>query len=180
MRKVNRLVTATGIVLAASALAQADDAARSVGTVIDDAAITTSVKSQLIGSPETKAYQINVETREGVVQLNGFVDSAAAKTAASRLASQAKGVVRIDNNLEVRAADRTAGEVVGDAALTARVDAALAADKRTSALRIDVASKQGTVQLSGFAESAAERTAAAEVARSVEGVAALRNEIAVR
>jgi hyperosmotically inducible protein len=70
--------------------------------------------------------------------------------------------------------------VIDDATLTAKVDSALAADARTSALRLNVATREGEVQLSGFAESAAEKDAAVEVARRVSGVRTVRNDIDVR
>jgi osmotically-inducible protein OsmY len=49
--------------------------------------------------------------------------------------------MEVRKNLEVRPTERTGSEVVDDATVTAKVDAALAADKRTSALRIDVATR---------------------------------------
>lgn len=179
-RTTRRLVTGLAA-LAFSGAAFADDAkTRSASTTLDDASITANVKTQLIGDADTKAYQINVETRNGVVQLNGFVDSSAAKTEAERLASEAKGVREVRNNLEVRPNTRSGGEVIDDAAISAKVDAALAADSRTSALRVDVATREGEVQLSGFAKSDAERMAAEDVASGVSGVRTVKNDLDVR
>lgn len=58
----------------------------SPGRVIDDATITAKVKAALIGNSATKAYQINVDTKSGVVQLNGFVDSSSARSEAEKSA----------------------------------------------------------------------------------------------
>src|SRR4051812_11352411 len=44
---------------------------RTAGTVVDDSAITMKVKAALAGDSRTKAHQVNVETRDGVVQLSG-------------------------------------------------------------------------------------------------------------
>ena len=49
------------------------------------------VKSGLIADPVTKAYQIDVETFKGTVQLNGFVDSAASKERATEVARKHQG-----------------------------------------------------------------------------------------
>ena len=57
---------------------------KSAGEQIDDTVITAKVKSALIADPETKARQIDVEVFRGTVQLNGFVDNAAEKSAAAR------------------------------------------------------------------------------------------------
>jgi hyperosmotically inducible protein len=74
----------------------------SVGRVVDDVAVTAEVKAKLIEDTTTKAYQINVETQKGVVQLAGFVDSAAAKTRAGQLAQSVDGVSLVRNDLEIR------------------------------------------------------------------------------
>ncbi|MEZ5565288.1 MAG: BON domain-containing protein [Gammaproteobacteria bacterium] len=158
----------------------ADSASRSVGVTMDDAAITASVKTRLVADGDTKARQINVETSKGVVQLNGFVDSAGAKSEAARIAAGTDGVTRVQNNLQVRTPDSSASEAADNAGLTAKVDAALARDPRTSALSIDVESRSGEVQLSGYVKSAQEKNAASDVARKVDGVRKVTNDIDLR
>jgi hyperosmotically inducible protein len=74
----------------------------SAGQYVDDATLTARVKSALIADSETKAYQINVETYDAVVQLAGWVDTLDAKTAATRIASSVDGVREVRNELEVR------------------------------------------------------------------------------
>ena len=73
-----------------------------VGEVIDDSLLTAKVKAALIESPETKAHQITVETKEGVVQLSGFVDSQNAKAAASTIALSVTGVKNVRNDISVK------------------------------------------------------------------------------
>jgi len=74
----------------------------STGEYIDDSVITTKVKAALVEDPVTKAYQINVETFKGEVQLSGFVDSAQAKAKAGEVARGVKGVKSVKNNLNVK------------------------------------------------------------------------------
>jgi len=74
----------------------------STGEYIDDSVITTKVKAALVEDPVTKAYQINVETFKGEVQLGGFVDSAQAKAKAGEVARGVKGVKSVKNNLAVK------------------------------------------------------------------------------
>lgn len=180
MRSTNSKLASAVAALAICGAAFAGDTNRDASAVIDDASITAGVKTKLIGDNDTKARQINVETRNGVVQLNGFVDTTAARTQAEQIAQAEKGVTRVENNLEVRTGDRTGGAVVDDAAITMKVDTALATDKRTSALRVDVETNAGDVQLSGFAKNASEKAAAAEVAKGVEGVRTVSNKIDLR
>jgi osmotically-inducible protein OsmY len=69
---------------------------------IDDAVITTKVKAALFDDPMTKAYQINVETYKGVVQLSGFVSSNAEANRAIQLAQGVKGVTSIKNDMRLK------------------------------------------------------------------------------
>src|SRR3989339_1050126 len=60
---------------------------RSASTMLDDAAITAKVKTELIGDKNVKARNIDVDTVAGVVILSGYVDS---QQEANRAASHAK------------------------------------------------------------------------------------------
>jgi hyperosmotically inducible protein len=72
------------------------------GEYLDDAAITTKVKAAILDDPSLKPFQISVETFKNVVQLSGFVDSAAAASRAGQVAAKTKGVESVKNNLVVR------------------------------------------------------------------------------
>ena len=74
----------------------------STGEYIDDAVLTTKVNTSILGDSRLKLMQINVETFKGVVQLSGFVDSAAAATRAVELARTVKGVKSVNNSLIVK------------------------------------------------------------------------------
>ena len=94
-----------GLMIAMFTLVGACSATRtqeSAGEVIDDSTLTAKVKTALIASPDTKAHQINVETKEGVVSLSGFVDNAAAKSAATNVARSVTGVKDVKNELSVK------------------------------------------------------------------------------
>lgn len=80
----------------------AQQAGASAGRVIDDSVITGKVKSALIADSTTKAYQIEVETYQGTVQLSGFVDSNDARSRAVELARGVDGVKEVENALEIR------------------------------------------------------------------------------
>lgn len=77
-------------------------AAANAGRVIDDSTITAKVKAALVGDPQTKAHQINVETFQGTVQLSGFVDSADARARALEVARNVEGVKEVKDGLELR------------------------------------------------------------------------------
>jgi hypothetical protein len=74
-------------------------------------------------------------------------------------------------------ADRSVGQTIDDAGVTAKVKTALAAAKDVSATSIDVDTVQGKVTLSGRVSNPAEAERALEVARSVEGVKAVESKL---
>lgn len=75
---------------------------------------------------------------------------------------------------------QTVGSYVDDAGITAAVKAKMAEDKSVSATAISVETMNGTVQLSGFAKSDAEKARAAEIARTTKHVREVRNSIVVK
>ena len=76
---------------------------------------------------------------------------------------------------------RSAGQFTSDAALTAKVKTALAKDAGLgTAAEVNVNSYRGVVQLNGFVDSQDEIQRAADVARNVEGVTRVDNNLAVK
>ena len=88
---------------AKEAEASGSQAAGKLGEKIDDIAITTLVSTGLAKDPELSAIKINVDTKGGVVTLNGPAPTAAAKEKATEIARQVKGVVSVNNHLVVKA-----------------------------------------------------------------------------
>jgi len=151
--------------------------AQSASTQIDDTVVLGSVKAALIADPVTQARQIDVEVDHGIVQLNGFVDSEAEKSQAAALATAVEGVLEVRNNLAVNTGSETLAEKIDDSVLTAKVKAALIENPDTKAHEINVETLEGVVQLSGFVDDLAAKEAATAVAKSVEGVKEVNNEI---
>ncbi len=78
-------------------------------------------------------------------------------------------------------ASRNAGQVTSDAALTAKVKTALARDAGLgTATNVNVQSYRGVVQLNGFVSSRDQVQRAADVARGVEGVSEVENNLSVK
>ena len=75
---------------------------------------------------------------------------------------------------------QTAGAYVDDTAITASVKTRMLEDERVAGTSISVETLNGTVMLSGFAKSDAEKAAAESIARKVDGVRSVKNEITVR
>ena len=74
----------------------------------------------------------------------------------------------------------TVGEYIDDATITTQVKAKMVENKQVDAAAISVETLNGTVMLSGFAKNANEKSTAENLAWKVDGVKAVKNEIAVR
>jgi osmotically-inducible protein OsmY len=74
----------------------------STGEYVDDSVITTKVKSSLANDDFLKSFQISVESRKGIVQLSGFVDSQRAVDKAGQIARGVEGVKSVKNDLIVK------------------------------------------------------------------------------
>jgi osmotically-inducible protein OsmY len=74
-----------------------------VGAYVDDATITTQVKSRVVENKDVDASSIRVETLNGTVMLSGFAKSALEKGAAEAIARKVNGVKSVKNEIVVRA-----------------------------------------------------------------------------
>jgi hyperosmotically inducible periplasmic protein len=169
-------------------------AALTVACAQTDAGITTNVKSKMAVDDTVKAYQVNVDTRNGVVTLTGDVDSPLAKERAVQIARNTDGVRDVVDNITVTEsaptgglydrddADRTGNigdsnePLTGDPGITAAVKSKLLADSMVSGLRIDVDTSDGVVTLNGNVKSRAEAERAMMLARKTEGVKRVVND----
>lgn len=74
----------------------------SVGAYIDDAGITTQIKSRFIESKAVDAASIHIETLKGTVLLSGFAKNAAERSTAESIARNVNGVKAVRNEIAVR------------------------------------------------------------------------------
>ncbi|MCX7105704.1 MAG: BON domain-containing protein [Methylococcales bacterium] len=74
----------------------------STGEYFDDVAITSKVKTSILGDGKLRFFQIDVTTFKGIVQLSGFVDNKEISTRASEVTRTIKGVKMVNNNLIVK------------------------------------------------------------------------------
>jgi hyperosmotically inducible protein len=72
---------------------------------------------------------------------------------------------------------RSTGAFIDDSAITAKVKGAFVQDDVVKAMDVKVDTYNGTVQLSGFVETAAQRTRAEQIARGIAGVRDVTNNI---
>ena len=68
---------------------------------LNDALITTRIKTALFRDPQASGFQISVHAYRGVVQLSGFIDTIDQKQRAGELAGRVEGVRAVHNDLIV-------------------------------------------------------------------------------
>ena len=157
------------------------NSAAAVGASIDDSVVTTKVKSALFADPDVKSFDIKVETRKGVVQLSGFVDSQTRVERALDIARRVEGVKSVENHMSVKGdAPSSAGNVLDDSVITRKIKSSFLADADVKGLDIGVVTHKGEVQLSGFAGSRAQIDRAMQIAGRVEGVKHVINKMSVK
>jgi osmotically-inducible protein OsmY len=74
------------------------------GGKVNDAAITASIKTDYLKDPDLSVFKIDVDTKGGIVTLNGLANDDAARVRAERIASAVKGVREVRNFLVVKRA----------------------------------------------------------------------------
>lgn len=77
-------------------------AEESTGEYIDDATITTKVKTALIKDDLVKAREVKVSTKRGVVEISGSVESTEQKERAEVIARRVEGVKDVRNGIKIK------------------------------------------------------------------------------
>ena len=152
----------------------------SVGTDIDDSVVTSNVRAVLLGDPDIKSFDFKVETRKGEVLLSGFVDNQAQLDRATAATRAVSGVKAVQNNVVLKSAPTSVGKKVDAGIITSKVKAALLGDPGVKSFAIGVVTRNDEVLLSGFVDSQAQVDRAVEIARGIEGVRLVSNEMSVK
>lgn len=146
-----------------------------------DAWITAKVKTALLYHRNVDAAGTRVETQDGVVTLSGEVPHIAQKALTEDVAANVDGVQRVVNHLKVvpRGPDRSVGEKIDDASVTAQVKASLLFHKGTRMLTTRVRTERGVVVVRGDARNPAEKELVTRLVSGVRGVRRVDNRMTV-
>lgn len=155
---------------------------RGYGEMTDDATLSASVKSRLQWSRYADELDVTVTTRQGRVTLQGSADNQNSRNMAGMIAASTRGVVAVDNKLQLEsnkstlaaAAKRSshkAEQNISDAWITTKVKSTLLYSRNIESSNISVTTNQGVVHLSGRLHGQAERALAIQLSKNVRGVA---------
>jgi len=193
------VVTLTGTVADESNKALAQETAASLpGVIRVDNKLTTKaevaaanadtwigrkVKLALLFHRNVRAGNTIVEVKDKVVTLKGEASSTAQKELTTEYAKDIEGVKLVKNQMTVAAtpekAERTEGEKIDDASVTAQVKMALLTHASTSSVRTKVETRDGAVTLTGIARNAAEKSLVTKLVTDIVGVTSVKNEMTV-
>jgi osmotically-inducible protein OsmY len=135
-----------------------------------------TIKLALLEDPRLFPYEIEVEAGSEEVTLSGKVSTETEKAAAAKIASTVPGVKSVSNKLEVV---KELQELVAhkqDDIITRHVKERFAKSATVTAANFDVKTEQGVVSLSGTVRFQVIVLEAAEAARQVPGVKAVKTD----
>jgi len=162
-----------------SAGAKIDSSMKKVDNYMGDSSITAKV-SALVDDKAIKSSDISVKTDNGVVTLSGFVGSQAEAEQAVAVATKVEGVKSVSDKLHTKdSKDQSVKGYAGDTATTTSVKAKLLADDIVPSRMVKVETTDGVVQLSGTVKDQAQSDRAESVAKTVDGVKSVKNDLKV-
>ena len=161
-----------------SAGQKVDSSMNKVGNFMDDSTLTAKVKAALVDHESIKSTDISVKTDQKVVTLSGFVESQAQAEEAVKVAKGVEGVTSVRDKLHVRDSKNTSVKgYAGDTAITSEVKAKLLADDIVPSRKVKVETTDGVVQLSGTVDSQAQSERAESIAKAIDGVKSVKNDL---
>ena len=135
-----------------------------------------SIKLALMADPRLFPYDINVDMNGEVATLSGKVGSEAEKTSATEIAQASEGVKSVTNNLEIAKDLPQVLTRKKDEVITQYVKDRFGKSKTLESAHFDVKTEDGIVHVSGKTKFLVIALEAAEAARQVPGVKAVRSE----
>ena len=158
-----------------------DSSMKKVDGFMDDSGITAKAKAALVDDEAIKSTDISVETHKGVVTLNGFVASQDQAEKAVALVQKVEGVKSVSDKLHVKdSKSSTLKGYAGDTATTSEIKAKLLADDIVPSRNVKVETTDGVVQLSGEVANEAQSDRAESIAKAIEGVKSVKNDLKVK
>jgi hyperosmotically inducible periplasmic protein len=144
-----------------------------------DEVLAAAVQTALLADPTTRGRPIRVQAVEGQVILRGLVSDAPQADAAQAVARRVAGVKNVDNRLVVQVAGTGGPASLDDVLVTERVKTALRNEGSFKGADIQVMTIKGDVRLSGVVSSQQQLEEALKLARGVDGVRSIQDELHV-
>jgi hyperosmotically inducible periplasmic protein len=178
------LAFATSVAMLASS---ASLAAPEPSSKITEARQSSQIWTTYALNPHLQAHEIQVSVENGVATLTGKVNEDIGKELAEQIALNVEGIKKVNNQIVVDsdhkpvsdASQRSYGQMISDASITATVKSKLLWSKHAQGLSATVETRSGEVSLDGSADSAEAKQIAGLLASNTQGVSNVRNNLKV-
>lgn len=140
---------------------------RSLGTMLDDSVISSTVKSKMIADEFVKARNIDVDVLNGIVFLIGVVESSSQKRMAGDIARGVADVRRVENQLIV--GKTTIGQDLNDTVLTSRIRTEMLKNPDIRSTNVDIDTYNDRVTVTGIVSSQTEKNSVLYSIQKVAG-----------
>jgi len=148
-----------------------------------DGWLSTKVKTTLLFHRNVRATKTDVNVKDGIVTLTGEASSMAQKELTTEYARDVEGVKDVRNEMTIAKTaanpDKTLGEKIDDASITAQVKSVLLSHRSTSAIRTKVKTTDGVVTITGVAKNAAEKSLVTKLVTDIVGVTSVVNNMTI-
>jgi len=164
------------------------NSARDMIRDVSDAGITGQVKAAFALSKRISAYEIGVDTKDGVVTLTGQAPSEIDRELAGNVAKDTTGVKQVDNQIRVEPGLKPSDASVRESSRVADLEIHADLRERMSASEylsgsagneIHVSVKDRVITLTGRTQTPQQKTGAEQLARSLPNVADVVNQLTV-
>jgi hyperosmotically inducible protein len=145
--------------------------------------IAMKIRGELLVKANVSATSTTVGVKDGVVTLTGTVKNRAQKDLTEAYVNDIDNVKAVKNDLVIQApapGDSTIGDDMDDASITSQVKFALLSHRSTSALSTKVITENSVVNISGVADSDAEKSLVTKIAQDTRGVKSVVNDMTVK
>lgn len=148
---------------------------------VDDTAITTKIRSQILLDKSLSNFKVGVTTTNGVVKLSGTVDSDSEVNNLVQIAESVDGVQDVDaSQLQAKSSDQPTADTLITAKIKGMfVQKKLFTSSDVAAMTIHVETNNGIVYLTGMADNQNQVDNAILIAKSVKGVKDVKANINV-
>jgi osmotically-inducible protein OsmY len=161
--------------------------ASTVSQEVTDARQEVQIWTTYALNPFLRASNLKVSVQNGKASLTGTVEEAVNKELAKQIALGVSGIKEVDNQITVQpgfippksSSERSYGEMIDDATITAVIKSKLLWSKYTDGLATNVETNLGKVVLIGTADSPVAKDLAGRMAMNTRGVVSVDNQLTV-
>ncbi|BFM12016.1 BON domain-containing protein [Simiduia litorea] len=189
MKKIYQKALSTSLLIAAISLSSSAFALDKQSQDIVDAKQESQIWTTYALSPYLRSNHLDVKVKGGKAILTGNVAEDIDRDLAKQIALGVKGVKSVENNIKVvpdykptkkPTEDRSYGQYIDDASITAAIKSKLLWSKNSDGMTTGVVTELGKVTLTGSADNGTAKELAGRLAKNTHGVSSVDNQLTLK